>query len=133
MLQLYDLNFTRVRAISENFCGSNTWSVTGRPLIYNINELAASTGYPTNQFLTKPFASANKYFRALADQHLIHLRTQRNLATDSEDARRRYIARHLFGGGALSRKHNIRLGDIVVSAPRDRKSDVFQYDFSKMI
>jgi len=30
-----------------------------------------------------------------------------------------------IGGGALNRKHDIRLGDIVVSAPRDRKGGVF--------
>lgn len=38
-----------------------------------------------------------------------------------------------IGGGALSRKHDIRLGDIVVSAPRDGRDGVFQYDFGKMI
>ncbi|KAE8139795.1 hypothetical protein BDV38DRAFT_291075 [Aspergillus pseudotamarii] len=38
-----------------------------------------------------------------------------------------------IGGGAPSRKHDIRLGDIVVSIPRDGKSGVFQYDFGKTI
>ena len=38
-----------------------------------------------------------------------------------------------IGGGAPSRKYDIRLGDIVVSAPRDGKSGVFQYDFGKTI
>jgi nucleoside phosphorylase len=38
-----------------------------------------------------------------------------------------------IGGGAPSRKHDIRLGDIVVSAPRGGKSGVFQYDFGKTI
>jgi nucleoside phosphorylase len=37
------------------------------------------------------------------------------------------------GGGAPSPKHDIRLGDIVVSAPRNGKSGVFQYDFGKTI
>ena len=37
------------------------------------------------------------------------------------------------GGGVPSRKHDIRLGDIVVSAPRDGKGGVFQYDFGKTI
>ncbi|RVD83532.1 uncharacterized protein DFL_007918 [Arthrobotrys flagrans] len=37
------------------------------------------------------------------------------------------------GGGAPSRKHDIRLGDIVVSAPRDGNGGVFQYDFGKAI
>ena len=37
------------------------------------------------------------------------------------------------GGGAPSQKHDIRLGDIVVSAPRDERGGVFQYDFGKTI
>ncbi|KAI9781623.1 MAG: hypothetical protein M1839_005840 [Geoglossum umbratile] len=37
------------------------------------------------------------------------------------------------GGGAPSQKHDIRLGDIVVSAPRDGGGGVFQYDFGKTI
>jgi len=36
-------------------------------------------------------------------------------------------------GGAPSPQHDVRLGDIVVSAPRDGKGGVFQYDFSKTI
>jgi hypothetical protein len=38
-----------------------------------------------------------------------------------------------IGGGAASQKHDIRLGDIVVSAPRDGNGGVFQYDFGKTI
>ncbi|KAL6803985.1 ankyrin repeat-containing domain protein [Trichoderma sp. SZMC 28012] len=38
-----------------------------------------------------------------------------------------------IGGGAPSLKHDIRLGDIVVSAPRDGIGGVFQYDFGKAI
>jgi nucleoside phosphorylase len=38
-----------------------------------------------------------------------------------------------IGGGAPSRKHDIRLGDIVVSAPHDGKGGVFQYDYGKTI
>jgi nucleoside phosphorylase len=38
-----------------------------------------------------------------------------------------------IGGGAPSRNHDIRLGDIVVSSPRDGKGGVFQYDFGKTI
>jgi nucleoside phosphorylase len=38
-----------------------------------------------------------------------------------------------IGGGAPSKKHDIRLGDIVVSTPRDGKGGVFQYDFGKTI
>jgi nucleoside phosphorylase len=38
-----------------------------------------------------------------------------------------------IGGGAPNHKHDIRLGDIVVSAPREGKGGVFQYDFGKSI
>jgi nucleoside phosphorylase len=38
-----------------------------------------------------------------------------------------------IGGGAPSRKHDIRLGDVVVSASGNGKGGVFQYDFGKAI
>ncbi|KAK2061323.1 purine and uridine phosphorylase [Colletotrichum caudatum] len=38
-----------------------------------------------------------------------------------------------IGGGAPSQKHDIRLGDVVVSSPRDGMGGVFQYDFGKTI
>lgn len=38
-----------------------------------------------------------------------------------------------IGGGVPSKSHDIRLGDIVVSAPRDGRGGVFQYDFDKSI
>lgn len=38
-----------------------------------------------------------------------------------------------IGGGAPTPKNDIRLGDIVVSSPRNGRSGVFQYDFGKTI
>lgn len=38
-----------------------------------------------------------------------------------------------IGGGAPSSKHDIRLGDIVVSTPRNGNSGIFHYDFGKAI
>ncbi|OJJ07505.1 hypothetical protein ASPVEDRAFT_367534 [Aspergillus versicolor CBS 583.65] len=38
-----------------------------------------------------------------------------------------------IGGGVPSKRHDIRLGDVVVSAPRDGKGGVFQYDFGKTV
>ena len=38
-----------------------------------------------------------------------------------------------IGGGAPTPKNDIRLGDVVVSAPRDGKGGVFQYDLGKTI
>ncbi|KAI8289082.1 Kinesin light chain 4 [Colletotrichum sp. SAR 10_98] len=38
-----------------------------------------------------------------------------------------------IGGGAPSQKHDIRLGDVVVSTPKGEHASVFQYDFGKNI
>ncbi|KXJ86484.1 WD domain protein [Microdochium bolleyi] len=38
-----------------------------------------------------------------------------------------------IGGGAPSERHDIRLGDVVVSAPRNGCGGVFQYDYGKII
>jgi hypothetical protein len=85
ILQISRLDFPRIGAISKDHA-SNTWSVMGRPLTYNMNELATSTGYPVDRFPTAPFDRASDYFRSVASEHLIHLWTQRNLADDVEDA-----------------------------------------------
>lgn len=37
-----------------------------------------------------------------------------------------------IGGGVPSQTNDIRLGDVVVSAPRHRKGGVLQYDFRKL-
>jgi nucleoside phosphorylase len=38
-----------------------------------------------------------------------------------------------IGGGVPSKKHDIRLGDVVVSAAQNGESGVFQYDFGKTV
>ncbi|KAF5521207.1 hypothetical protein CGCA056_v007084 [Colletotrichum aenigma] len=38
-----------------------------------------------------------------------------------------------IGGGAPSQKHDIRLGDVVVSTPNGGRGGVFQYDFGKTV
>ena len=38
-----------------------------------------------------------------------------------------------IGGGAPSQKHDVRLGDIVVSTPRNGEGGVFQYDLGNVI
>lgn len=96
VVQLSELNFDSIGSISKDPT-SNTWSVTGRPLTYNMNELATVvSGYPTEEFPAAQFASVNKYFQNLANEHLIHFRTQRNLANNHEDAQKRFIARYRF-------------------------------------
>ncbi|KAJ6103736.1 hypothetical protein N7486_003958 [Penicillium sp. IBT 16267x] len=91
MIQLSQLTFARIGAISKDPT-SGAWHVAGRPLTYNMNELATVAGYPVGQFPTAPFDRASDYLRSVANEHLIHLWTQRNLADDPEIAQKRFIA-----------------------------------------
>ncbi|KAF2498882.1 phosphotransferase enzyme family protein-like protein [Lophium mytilinum] len=96
LVQFLKLDFASIGAISET-TDSNTWAVTERPFTYNMNELATVvSGYPVDKFPTAPFTSASEYFHHLADEHMLHFQTQRNIADDSDDAQRRFIARHRF-------------------------------------
>lgn len=94
VLQLSRLDFSLIGAISKD--ASETWTVTGRPLTYDMNELATGTGYPTDQLPTTPFHRASDFFQSISNQRILHLKTQRNLAIDEADVRRRFIARHRF-------------------------------------
>ncbi|ROT35350.1 hypothetical protein SODALDRAFT_346305 [Sodiomyces alkalinus F11] len=95
LLQLSRLEFKRIGAISKEL-GDGGWSSSRRPLTYNMNELATSAGYPTDDFPTASFAHASDFFKHVAHEHLTHLHTQRNLAASPEVARARYIARHRY-------------------------------------
>ncbi|KAF2757169.1 phosphotransferase enzyme family protein-like protein [Pseudovirgaria hyperparasitica] len=97
MLQLSRLDFAAIGAISK--CpATNTWHARERPLTYNMNELkTVVSAYPDHDGRpTAPFPTASFFLHFLADEHLIHLRTQRNLADDREDAKKRFVARHRF-------------------------------------
>ncbi|KAJ5172682.1 hypothetical protein N7492_005275 [Penicillium capsulatum] len=61
-----------------------------------MNELATVAGYPDDQFPSASFDRASDYLKSLANEHLIHFQTQRNLADDAEIARERFVARHRF-------------------------------------
>lgn len=93
LLQLSQLTFTRIGAISKD---GNMWSVTKRPLTYNMNELATVAGYPHNLFPTSTFSHVSDYLKSVAHEHLAHLQTQRNLADNAEIAQARFIARNRF-------------------------------------
>lgn len=93
LLQLSQLKFSRIGAITKD---DDTWSVTERPLTYNMNELATVAGYSDDLFPTSTFDRASDYLESVAHEHLVHLWTQRNLANDAEIARARFIARHRF-------------------------------------
>jgi hypothetical protein len=98
MLQLSRLDFSTIGAISKSPSSTpNTWVASERPLTYNMNELkTVVSNYPTSGSPTAPFTSAKAFLHSLAEEHLVHLRTQRNLANNREDAKKRFIARHRF-------------------------------------
>lgn len=93
LLQLSQLSFNRIGAISKD---GSTWSITKRPLTYNMNELATVAGYPQDRFSTSTFDCASEYFSRVSHDHLTHLRTQRNIADNPEIARARFVARRRF-------------------------------------
>lgn len=95
MLQLSQLTFPRIGAISKD-SKSGEWVVSGRPLTYNMNELATVAGYPVDAFPTTPFDCASDYFTAIANEHLTHLETHRNVATTKTGAQWRFSARCFF-------------------------------------
>ena len=70
--QMSRFELSRIGALSKDLA-SHTWTVVGRPLTYNMNELATSTNFPIDQFPTQPFDRASDYFGAVAKEHLIHL------------------------------------------------------------
>lgn len=89
IFQLSQLTFTSIGAVSKDHA-SSAWHVTGRPLTYNMNELATFDGYLDGQFPAAPFDRASGYLRSVAHEHLIHLWTQPNLADDAEIAQQRF-------------------------------------------
>ncbi|KAF1961771.1 phosphotransferase enzyme family protein-like protein [Byssothecium circinans] len=96
LLQLSHLSFNAIGALSRD-SASEEWTVHSRPLAYNQNELqTVVSSYPSTNFPTSAFISAREYLQNLADEHLIHLHTQRNLANTRDDAKKRFIARHRF-------------------------------------
>ncbi|EHY60905.1 hypothetical protein ABEF92_005527 [Exophiala dermatitidis] len=93
-LHLSKSEFHRIGALE---CNGESFTVTKRPLTYNMNELATSANLPPHVFPTQPCDSADEYLTLLADQHFSHLQHQRNDAiTDQDDCRKKYVARCLF-------------------------------------
>ncbi|XRM38325.1 hypothetical protein ABZX51_001755 [Aspergillus tubingensis] len=95
LLQFSHLTFPKIGAISKDNT-SNTWHVPNRPLTYNMNELVTVSSYPANKWPAAPFDCASDYLASLANEHLTHLWTQRNIADNPDIAQDRFIARHRF-------------------------------------
>ncbi|KAI1120578.1 phosphotransferase family protein [Nemania abortiva] len=96
LLQLSSLKFPRIGSLVEKEGGIST-SVEGRPLIANMNDLVVHTSAPESILPCQTYASADEWYRALADMHMAQLVFQHNDAVeDEDDARDKYVARQLF-------------------------------------
>jgi hypothetical protein len=97
LLELSRLEFPRIGAISKN-AASGEWTVTDRPLTWNMNELVTLGDHPAEELnTTEPFERASDYFLVKAKQFKTHLERQRNVAQDDEkEAWDRFVARRVF-------------------------------------
>ena len=94
VLELSKPEFQYIGALRDN---GEDFSVTSRPLSYNMNELATSANLPPQALPTGVFESADDYFISLATQHISQLQLQRNDAIiDQDDCQEKYVARCLF-------------------------------------
>ena len=94
ILELSKHEFDSIGALGENERG---FFIARRPLTFNMNELMVSANIPEEVFPSHTFRSATGYFKALAMQHLYHLRLQKRGAVISEeDCRKKFTARCLF-------------------------------------
>jgi hypothetical protein len=95
LIELSRLDFNAIGAIVKT--DTNEWLASERPFTYNMNEMAVMvSNWPMDTFPTAPFRITRDYLEYESSENLTHLRTQRNLANNAEDAKRRYIARHRF-------------------------------------
>ncbi|KAF1850841.1 uncharacterized protein K460DRAFT_350846 [Cucurbitaria berberidis CBS 394.84] len=138
MLQFSQLRFTRIGAISKD--DHANWYIR-RPLTYNMNELATVAFYPGDRFPTAPMDSASDYFSLVANEHLNHLWTQRNLADNQEIAQKRFIARHQFAqlipkycihdtGPFIPFCDDLRPGNMLVNPETLQITVVFDFEFT---
>ncbi|KKY26923.1 putative phosphotransferase enzyme family protein [Phaeomoniella chlamydospora] len=95
LLELSKCRFAQIGGLIRD--DSKNWRIGKRAWTLNMNELISGANCPPHALSRQAFPTANDYFTALAEDHITHLRTQRNDAVDDEnDCRKKYIARHLF-------------------------------------
>lgn len=76
---------------------SEGFSVKKRAITFNMNELVSMGNFPPRRLSQDTFSDATSYLASLANEHFVHLETQRNDAiADENDCRKKYIARCLF-------------------------------------
>ncbi|TRX91444.1 hypothetical protein FHL15_007668 [Xylaria flabelliformis] len=95
VLQLSTVTFPRIGSLVEDEDGQ--FSVSGRPLIQNMNNLIEFTDMPPTLLPSQTYSTSDEWYSAMADMHLAQLVFQHNDAViDEDDARDKYVARQLF-------------------------------------
>ncbi|TVY51844.1 hypothetical protein LCER1_G007750 [Lachnellula cervina] len=106
LLQISRLSFDRIGSLSEN--DGNTFSVTGRPLSKNMNDMLQLANIPRAvlPLENKTYGTADEWYTALAEMHMAQLIFQHNdLVTTEDDCRNKYVARQLFR--RLAKEHRL--------------------------
>ncbi len=75
VLELWKPGFQQIGALEQK---GDDFTVSKKPLSYNMNELATSANLPPHTLLTHSFDSASDYFVFLANMHFSQLQHQRN-------------------------------------------------------
>ncbi|KND88441.1 hypothetical protein TOPH_07035 [Tolypocladium ophioglossoides CBS 100239] len=95
VLQLSTLTFPQIGSLVQGKCGD--FSVSGRPLIQNMNSLVEFAGVSPMLLPSQQYSTSTKWYSAMADMHLAQVTFQHNDAVlDEEDTRDKYVARQLF-------------------------------------
>ncbi|PLB48908.1 phosphotransferase enzyme family protein [Aspergillus steynii IBT 23096] len=141
LLELSKPEFPYIGAIKQDESGN--WTVSKRPLTFNMNRLAQFSNIPHSIFKRQHFSNAADYFEELAQQHFYHLELQRNDAISNEaDCRKKYIARCLVRkiSREISREHcsgpfrlycdDLGPDDVLVDANKHVVTGVVDWEFT---
>ncbi|KAK2597439.1 hypothetical protein QQS21_005987 [Conoideocrella luteorostrata] len=103
ILQLSTLSFSHIGSLVQN--KDETFSVSGRPLIQNMNSLVEFASVTPSLLPSQQYCTSSEWYTAMADMHLAQIVFQHNDAVlDEEDVRDKYVARQLFRRLASSGK-----------------------------
>jgi hypothetical protein len=97
LLQLFEPNFPRIGSLAQT--DENTFSVAGRPITLNMNNMIHLANIPRAILPPKDrtYGTADEWYIMLADMHMAQLVFQRNdLVKTADDCRTKYVARQLF-------------------------------------
>lgn len=95
LLQLSRLTFPKIGSLVQEDDGS--FSVSGRPLIQNMNSLVEFAGVVPSLLPSQQYDTSAEWYAAMADMHMAQLAFQHNDAVlDEDDVRDKYVARQLF-------------------------------------